>query len=102
MKQFFHRFRELRIQTKLAVYHTIFVVLIMAIMILFAYHQTVQSLQATIDRENALALARQIAIGIGLLGLPISILLVAAVMVMAQRITAPLRALSETVSHISD
>ena len=71
-------------------------------MIFLAYHQTVQSLQATIDRENALLLARQIAIRIGILGLPISMLLIAAVMIMAQRITAPLRALSETVSHITE
>ena len=101
MKQFFPRFQQYKIQTKLAVYYTIFVVLSMGVMIFFTYHQTVQSLQTTIDREKAQALARQIAIGMGLFGFPISILLIAAVMAMARRITAPLRALSETVSHIS-
>ena len=102
MKQLFHRFGQLKIQTKLAVYYTIFVVTIMGVMIFFAYQQTVQSLQAAIDRENALALARQIAIGMALFGLTISVLLIAAVRALAQRITAPLRALSETVSHITD
>jgi PAS domain S-box-containing protein len=71
-------------------------------MIFFVYHQTVLVLQTTIDRETAMRLARQIAISTGLLGLPVAMLLIAAVIVLAQRITAPLRALSETVSHISE
>ena len=102
MKQFFSRFQHYKIQTKITVYYTIFVVITMGVMIIFAYYLTFQSLQATTDYENALALARQVALGIGLLGLPISMLLIGAVMAMAQRITAPLRALSEVVSHISD
>ena len=102
MQHLLSKFRRPKIQTKLAVYYITFVVIFTGIMIFFAYNQTVQSLQTIIDRENALALARQIAIRIGLLGLPISMLLIAAVMVMAKRITAPLRALSETVSQITD
>jgi PAS domain S-box-containing protein len=54
-----------------------------------------------IDRSIALQPARQLAINIGLVGALISIILIVAVVIMAQRITAPLRALSETVSHIS-
>ncbi len=54
-----------------------------------------------IDRSIALRPARQLAINIGLVGTLISIILIVAVIIMAQRITAPLRALSETVSHIS-
>src|SRR5687768_9320829 len=102
MQQLLSKFRRLKIQTKLVVYYITFVVIFTGIMIFFAYHQTVQSLQVTIDQENALLLARQIAIRIGILGLPISMLLIAVVMIMAQRITAPLRTLSETVSHITD
>jgi PAS domain S-box-containing protein len=101
MKQFLSIFRRLKIQTQLVIYYLAFVVIFTGIMIFFAYNQTVWLLQLTIGRENALVLARQIAIQIGVLGLPISMLLIAAVMVMARRITAPLRALSETVSHIT-
>jgi PAS domain S-box-containing protein len=54
-----------------------------------------------IDRSIALRPARQLAINIGLVGALISMILIVAVIIMAQRITAPLRALSETVSHIS-
>jgi PAS domain S-box-containing protein len=54
-----------------------------------------------IDRSVALRPARQLAMNIGLVGALISILLIVAVIIMAQRITAPLRALNETVSHIS-
>ena len=54
-----------------------------------------------IDRSIALQPARQLAINIGVVGALISIILIVAVIIMAQRITAPLRALSETVSHIS-
>ena len=54
-----------------------------------------------IDRNIALRPARQLAINIGVVGALISIILIAAVIIMAQRITAPLRALNETVSHIS-
>src|SRR5687767_6728571 len=101
MQQLLSKFRRLKIQTKLVVYYISFVAIFMGVMIFFAYHQTVQSLQVAIDRENALILARQIAIRIGLFGLPISMVLIAAVMVMARKLTAPLRALSETVSHIT-
>ena len=102
MKQLISRFRRLKIQTKLVVYYTAFVVIITGVMIFFVYQQTVVALQGRIDRETALGLARQIAIGTGIVGLPVSMLLIAAVFILAQRITAPLRALSETVSHISD
>jgi len=54
-----------------------------------------------IDRNIALRPARQLAINIGVVGALISMILIAAVIIMAQRITAPLRALNETVSHIS-
>jgi signal transduction histidine kinase/HAMP domain-containing protein len=54
-----------------------------------------------IDRSIALRPARQLALSIGLVGALISMILIVAVIIMAQRITAPLRALSETVSHIS-
>ncbi|RPJ28796.1 MAG: PAS domain S-box protein [Chloroflexi bacterium] len=54
-----------------------------------------------IDRETALQPARQLAANIGIVGLQISIILMIAVIIMAERITAPLRALSETVSRIS-
>src|SRR5258705_1942535 len=54
-----------------------------------------------IDRNIALRPARQLAINIGVVGALISMILIVAVIIMAQRITAPLRALSETVSHIS-
>jgi PAS domain S-box-containing protein len=102
MKQFFSLFPRLKIQTRLVVYYTFFIAIMMGIMIFVAYNQTVQSLQATIDREHALTLARQIAIQIGILSLPLAMLLIALVRAMALRITAPLRVLSETVSHIGD
>ncbi|MBN2119383.1 MAG: PAS domain S-box protein [Anaerolineales bacterium] len=53
------------------------------------------------DRETALQPARQLAANTGLVGLQISIILIVIVFVMAERITTPLRALSETVSRIS-
>jgi len=55
-----------------------------------------------IDQQAALAPARQLAADIGVAGSIVSILLVIAVIIMAQRITAPLRALSESVSHFSE
>jgi PAS domain S-box-containing protein len=54
------------------------------------------------DQELALQPARQLAMKIGLAGFLVSLFLIIGVIIMAQRITAPLRALSETVSHISD
>ena len=101
MQQFFLIFQRLKIQTKLVIYYITFVVMTTGVMVLIAYNQTVQSLQATIDRETALEVARQIAVSIGMIGLPISMLLIAAAVIMAQRITSPLRALSETVSRIT-
>ena len=53
------------------------------------------------DRETALEPARQLAANIGFVGLQISIILIVAVLVLAERMTAPLRALSETISRIS-
>jgi PAS domain S-box-containing protein len=102
MRQFSSTFQRLKIQTKLVIYYITFVVIITGVMIFIGYRQTVLFLQATVDRETALGLARQIAVSIGIIGLPISMLMIAAVSIMARRITAPLRALSETVSHISD
>ena len=102
MQQFFSRFKQLRIQTKLVVYYTAFVVILTGVMIFFVYHQTLVVLQGTIDRETALGLARQIAINTAAVGVPVAMLLIAAVILMAKRITAPLRALRKTVSQISD
>jgi len=101
MKHFFSRFQRLKIRTKLVVYYLTSVVIFTGIMIFFVYQQTIQVLEMTIDREIALAVARQIAIRIGIFGLPISMLLIAAVMAIAQRVIAPLRAFSETISHIA-
>ncbi len=53
------------------------------------------------DRETALQPARQLAMNIAVVGLQLAVILIVAVLVMAERITAPLRALSETVSRIS-
>jgi len=54
-----------------------------------------------IDEQTALWPARQLAINIVLAGLIISIVLIFVVIILAQRITAPLRALTETASRIS-
>src|SRR5687767_852445 len=102
MEQFFSIFQRLKIQTKLVIYYITFVVITTGIMIFVVYNQTAQFLQATIDRETALGLARQLAFSIGMIGLPISMLLIAAAVIMARRIMAPLRALSETVSRIAE
>jgi PAS domain S-box-containing protein len=101
MQRFLSIFQRLKIQTKLVFYYTTFVVITTGIMILVAYHQTAQFLQATTDQATALGVARQVAISIGVIGLPISMLLIVAAGIMAQRIMAPLRALSETVSRIA-
>ena len=101
MQQLFSIFQRLKLQTKLVIYSIVFVVMTTGIMILVAYHQTFQSLQPAIGPESAMEVARQIAVRIGMLGLPISMLLIAAVMVFARRINAPLRALSKTVSDIT-
>jgi nitrogen fixation/metabolism regulation signal transduction histidine kinase len=53
------------------------------------------------EREVALQPARELALKIGGAGFLVSLLLLLAAIIIAQRITAPLRALSETVSHIS-
>ena len=100
MQQFFSIFRRLKIQTKLVVYYILFVVITTGITILFAYNQTIYFLESTIDPAAARQLARQLAIVIGMVGLPILILLIPAALIMAKRITAPLRALSATVSRI--
>lgn len=54
-----------------------------------------------IEQEIALGPARQLAVNIGIVGIQFSVILIVAVIVMAERITAPLRALSEAVSHLS-
>jgi PAS domain S-box-containing protein len=59
------------------------------------------TLIAEIDQDAALQPARQLAINIGIIALQISIILIVSVILMAERIIAPLRALSETVSQIS-
>ena len=102
MQQFLSKFQRLKIQTKLVAYSAAFAFIVTGFMIVLAYHHTAVILQTAVDQETALALARQVAIGIGLTGVLISILLIAAVVLVARRITAPLRALSETVSHISE
>ena len=101
MRQLLSLFRRLNLQTKLVLYCISFVMIITGVMIFVVYSQTVLLLQAAIDQETALRLARQIAIGIGIVGFAISILVIAAVNILAHRITAPLRALSETVSRNS-
>lgn len=53
------------------------------------------------DREAALQPARQLAMNIGVVGLQIAIILIVAVLILAERITAPLRALNEAVARIS-
>ena len=100
MKQFFSVFQRLNIQTRLVVSYIIFVVLIMGVMIFLVYHQTAQSLQATIDRATALALARQIAIRIGLFGLPIVMILVAAAMMMVRAFHSRMEKLRQTLSGL--
>ena|GEM_PF-1119751 len=55
-----------------------------------------------IDQDIALRPARQLAINIGIAGIQISVILIVAIIILAERITAPLRALSKTVSHISE
>ena len=102
MQQFLSMFQRLKIQTRLVAYSTAFAVMITGLMIFFAYRQTVVILQTVVDQQTALALARQIAVSLGIVGVLISILLIAAVAIVAKRITAPLRALSETVFHITD
>jgi len=54
-----------------------------------------------LDQDIALQPARQLAARIGLVGILFAVFLIAAVIIMARRITAPLRALSETVSDVS-
>ena len=98
MQHFFSKFQRPKIQPRLVLYYIICVVTFTGIISILAYSQTVQSLQLTLDRENALAVARQIAIRIGILGLPVSMIVIAAVMGIAGRIT-PLRPLREIVSH---
>ena len=95
-------FQRLKIQTRLVIYYITFVVISTGVISFFAYYQTAHSLQAITDREAALALARQVAVNIGIIGFLISTFLIVAVAIMAQRITASLRALSETVSHIAE
>ena len=102
MQQLFSRLRRLKIQTKLVAYATAFSLMITGFMIVFAYYQTVVILQTAVDPEVAPGLARQIATGIGIVGILISILLIAAMVIVARRITAPLRELSETVFHSTD
>jgi PAS domain S-box-containing protein len=102
MQQFLSIFRRLKIQTRLVAYSIAFAVMITGFMVIFAYHQTVEILQTAVDQETALALARQIAVSLGVIGVLLSILLIAAVVIVAKRITAPLRALRETVFHITD
>ncbi len=54
-----------------------------------------------IDREIALQPAHQLVTNIGIIALQISIILIVIVIIMAERITAPLRALNDTISQIS-
>jgi PAS domain S-box-containing protein len=59
------------------------------------------ALVVEIEQEIALRPARQLAVNIGIVGIQLSIILIIAVIAIAGRITAPLRALSEMVSRIS-
>ena len=59
------------------------------------------ALVVEMDEETALQPARQLAINIAMVGLLVSFFLVIIVIIIAQRITTPLRLLSETVSRIS-
>ena len=55
-----------------------------------------------IDEETALWPARRLAMDVAVMVILFSIMLVIVVTVMARRITAPLRALTQTVTHISE
>jgi PAS domain S-box-containing protein len=101
MQRFFSIFQRLKIQTRLVIYSIPFVVMTTGIMTLVAYYQTVQSLQATIDLETALKLARQVAFGTGVVGLVLSTLLVGGVIILSRRITSSLQALRESVALIT-
>jgi PAS domain S-box-containing protein len=59
------------------------------------------ALVVEVNRSSALWPAEQLALNIAITGVLFSILLVIAVLLMARRITAPLRALSQTISRIS-
>ena len=59
------------------------------------------ALVVEIDEKAALWPAEELALNVAIAGVIVSIILVIVVVFMAQRITAPLRALSETVSRIS-
>lgn len=102
MQKFFSRLVRPGIQTSLVIYSITLVMIITGITIFVAYYQTVQALDARVDHETALSLARQIAVSTGIVALPISIFLIAGIAILAKRITLPLRALSETVSRISE
>ncbi|HJS18919.1 MAG TPA: PAS domain S-box protein [Anaerolineales bacterium] len=60
------------------------------------------ALVVEMDEESALLPARELAFNIAITGLILSVLLIIVVILMAQRITAPLRSLSETVSRVSE
>ena len=100
MQQLFSKFRQRSIQTKLVIYYISFVLIFLGVMILLGYYQTVLFLESVVDRETALQLSRQMAVSIGVAGIPISILFIVAVSIMAHRIAAPLRLLRETVSRL--
>lgn len=59
------------------------------------------ALVVELDKNSALWPAKELALNIAITGVIVSVILVIVVIFMAQRITAPLRALSETVSRIS-
>lgn len=101
MQHLFSIVRRLKIQTRLVIFYIAFIVMSMGIMVIVAYNQTVQSLQATIDPETALKLARQVSISVGMIVLPISMLLIVAAVIMARRITFQLQVLRETVSRFA-
>ena len=102
MQHFFSIFQRLPTQTKLVLFYIAFVVMTTGIMILVAYHQTIQLLQGTIEPETALKLARQMALGVGVMGLAISMLLIAVAVILVRRMMSPLRGLSETIARITE
>ncbi len=102
MQKLFLRLAHLKLPTGPVIYSTALVSMITGITIFVAYDQTVQALDARVDHETALSLARQIAVSTGFVALPSSIFLIAGIALLAKRIHPRLRARSDTVSRLSE
>jgi signal transduction histidine kinase/PAS domain-containing protein len=102
MQRFLSLYRQFTPQTRLVFHYIAFAVIILGMAMWFAYNQAIGALQPIQDQAIALDLARRLALQIGIAGLVLFLLLLAGAIVMLQRMAAPLRALSETVSHLPD